>query len=67
VARVTRLLDLISGREHPRGADIVLVYAAEITGGELLAGDDATDARFFPRDNLPPLAFRATRCALGLE
>jgi ADP-ribose pyrophosphatase YjhB (NUDIX family) len=67
VARVTRLLDLISGREHPRGADIVLVYAAEITGGELLAGDDATDARFFPRDNLPPLAFRATRRALGLE
>lgn len=67
VVRVRHLLDLISGREHPRGADIVLVYAAEITGGELLAGDDATEARFFSRGNLPPLAFRATRRALGLE
>lgn len=57
---------VISGREHPRGADIVLVYPARVTGGELQAGDDAQAARFFTRDRLPELAFRATRIALGL-
>ena len=64
---VTRLADLIAGREHPRGADIVLVYHARITGGTLAPGDDADRAEFFPRSELPPLAFRATRLALGFE
>ena len=63
----TGLAALVSGREHPRGADFVLVYFAEITGGQLAAGDDADQAEFFARDALPPLAFRATRVALGLE
>lgn len=67
MVRVTGLLDLIAGREHPRGADMLLVYRAELTGGSLRAGDDADDARFFPRSSLPPLAFRATRKALGVE
>lgn len=57
---------VISGREHKRGADIILVYPARITGGVLAPGDDADDARFFPRGSLPELAFRATRIALGL-
>ena len=65
--RTTRLADLISGREHPRGADIVLVYEAVITGGRLTAGDDADRVGFFARDALPPLAFHATRVALHLE
>jgi ADP-ribose pyrophosphatase YjhB (NUDIX family) len=65
VVRATQLLDLIAGREHERGADLLLVYRAEITDGALQAGDDADEARFFPRTSLPPLAFRATRIALG--
>lgn len=65
--RATQLLMLISGREHPRGADMVLVYAGDIIGGELNAADDADQAKFFSRSNLPPLAFRATRKALGLD
>lgn len=64
--RITGLAALVSGREHPRGADMVLVYHAVITGGVLLAGDDADQAVFFGRDELPELAFRATRIALGL-
>ena len=64
---VTGLHDIISGREHANGADIVLVYNASIVGGKMQAGDDASDAGFFPRDNLPPLAFRATCTALGIE
>lgn len=60
------LLRVISGREHDRGADIVIVYAAKIVGGSLQAGDDADLATFFPRDALPPLAFQATKITLGL-
>jgi 8-oxo-dGTP diphosphatase len=66
VVEVTGLQEVITGREHERGADIMLVYRAKITGGALLAGDDADQAQFFPRDNLPPLAFRATQVALKI-
>ncbi len=64
---ITGLLDVIGGREHERGADIVIVYRAAVSGGALQPGDDADQAAFFPRSELPPLAFRATRKALGLE
>jgi len=64
---VTRLLEVVTGREHPRGADLVLVYAAEIVDGSLVAGDDAAQVGYFPRTALPALAFRATRLVLGLE
>ncbi len=67
VVEATGLLELIAGREHPRGADIILAYTARVVGGTLQPGDDADLAQFFPRDALPPLAFRATRVALGLE
>jgi ADP-ribose pyrophosphatase YjhB (NUDIX family) len=64
---VTELLHVIGGREHPHGADIVIVYRGVITGGQLQPGDDADRAEYFTYDALPPLAFRATRKALGLE
>ncbi len=67
VVRVGELSSLFYGREHEHGADILLVYPAEVTGGVLHAGDDASDAAFFELDALPPLAFRSTRKALGLE
>lgn len=62
---VTGLLDVIAGREHDRGADIVIVYRARIVGGSLTAGDDADQVAYFLRSELPPLAFRATRVALN--
>ena len=64
---VTGLLDVISGREHPRGADIIIIYRAQIKGGSLCAGDDADLVGFFDRQDLPPLAFRATRFVLGVK
>ena len=63
--QATALLDVIGGREHSRGADIVIAYRAVIVGGTLQAGDDAAQAGFFPRSALPPLAFRATRVILS--
>jgi ADP-ribose pyrophosphatase YjhB (NUDIX family) len=56
--------DLLSGREHPRGADIFLVYKASRFEGRLHAGDDADQAEWFDLGALPPLAFQSTRIIL---
>jgi ADP-ribose pyrophosphatase YjhB (NUDIX family) len=57
---ITGLVDLLSGQEHPRGAHILIVYRAEITGGSLRPGDDVDAAGFFSLQDLPPLAFKTT-------
>lgn len=62
--RVKRVLDIISGREHPRGADFIIVYQAEVIGGEMKPDDDADAVEWFVRTELPPLAFRATQKVL---
>lgn len=63
---ITGLMDVIFGREHERGASIVIVYWGEIRSGEMRAGDDATDVDFFPPEDLPPIAFDATVQALAV-
>lgn len=60
VVQVKDLFDVLYGREHPRGADILLVYRATLTGGNLSAADDADEASWFPLTALPPLAFETT-------
>ncbi len=62
--RVTRVFDIVAGKEHPRGADFVIVYHAEIVSGELTPADDADAVDWFPLNELPPLAFRATQKVL---
>jgi ADP-ribose pyrophosphatase YjhB (NUDIX family) len=62
--RVNRVLEIISGKEHPRGADFIIVYRAQVLGGELKPDDDADAVEWFGRDQLPPLAFRATQKVL---
>jgi 8-oxo-dGTP diphosphatase len=58
--RVTGILDIRWGREHPRGADFIIFYRGQVTGGSLLAGDDADEVSWFDRADLPPLAFKST-------
>lgn len=58
------LLMLIAGREHDRGADLVVVYTGCLVAGDPSAADDADAVGFFSLDALPPLAFRATQEAL---
>lgn len=58
--RVLRLLDVIAGQEHPRGAHILIVYQAELVSGTPQAGDDTDQVGFFQLDQLPQLAFRST-------
>lgn len=42
-------------------------FKMNIIGGKLQAGDDAEEARFFPLDKLPPLAFEAHKHFIKLE
>src|SRR5512138_1529986 len=65
--RVTRVFDIVAGREHPRGADFVIVYQAEVIDGEMRAADDADAVEWFDKHNLPPLAFRATQVVLSRD
>lgn len=59
--QIGALYEMITGREHPRGADIFLVYLAKRIGGVLHAADDADGAAWFSLNDLPPLAFQSTR------
>ena len=65
VVKVSDLLDVLYGQDHPRGASIIIIYKADILSGVLQSGDDVDGAAFFERGNLPPLAFSATRLVLG--
>ena len=42
--KVSGLVDVLSGQEHPRGAHILIVYHGEILAGILIPGDDADRA-----------------------
>ena len=63
--RVRRVFDIVAGKEHPRGADFVIVYQVELLGGELRPDDDADAVEWFSLSALPPLAFRATQKVLA--
>jgi hypothetical protein len=41
-----------------------LTFVVEQSGGKLCAGDDCVQARFWPVNKLPPLAFRSNKKAL---
>lgn len=58
--QVTRVLDVVAGREHPRGADFIIAYRARVISGNLRPGDDADQVAWFSPDRLPQLAFEAT-------
>ena len=56
--RVERLLGVYSDpNRDPRGHTVSVTYLLRRLGGTLAGADDADDARFFPLDALPPLAF----------
>jgi ADP-ribose pyrophosphatase YjhB (NUDIX family) len=52
--------------DDPRVRVVLLLYLARRTGGELVPGDDAEEARFFPLDAAPAeIAFKAHVQALS--
>ena len=61
-----RMFDAYMANDDPRVQVVLLLYLARRVGGELVPGDDAVDARFFPIDEPPEdIAFRAHREALA--
>ena len=58
------LLDVFYNPPGRGGASIFILYRARRVAGEPVAGDDADEARFFPLDALPDLAFASTQAAI---
>lgn len=63
--RLTGLFGVYAGMDDPRARAVLVLYTAERAGGRLRPGDDAIEARWFPRGRLPAaIAFAAHRQAL---
>jgi 8-oxo-dGTP diphosphatase len=63
--KITNLLEVYSGQEHPRGAHIIIVYQGEIIEGDIRAGDDVDQVGYFDVESLPPLAFKTTQTIIS--
>jgi 8-oxo-dGTP diphosphatase len=61
-----RLIGVSTQQSRYYGAVMVLGYAVQEWSGDLRAGSDALDIRFFPRDNRPLLPFPAHVELLGM-
>ena len=63
---VTGLAGVFHNPPGKGGASVFILYHGAVRGGELRAADDAIDARFFARAELPEIAFASTRHAINL-
>ncbi len=61
-----RLSSLLNVYSYPGSPVVVVVYAAEVIGGQLEARDESVEARIFSPTEIPwnELAFQSTRDAL---
>jgi len=62
--KIIKLLDVDSYKSRFYGDLLFLTFIVEQSGGKLCAGDDCVQARFWPVNKLPPLAFRSNKRAL---
>ncbi len=58
--------DLLNVYSYPRSPNVIIVYAAQVVGGDLAAGEESVDAATFLPRAIPwgELAFDSTRDAL---
>jgi 8-oxo-dGTP diphosphatase len=60
------IASLLNVYSYPRSPNVIIVYAAQIVGGDLAAGDESVEAATFLPGEIPwhDLAFDSTRDAL---
>ncbi len=60
------LISLLNVYSYSRSPNVIVVYTAEIVGGQLAAGDESLEAAIFAPEAIPwqELAFDSTRDAL---
>jgi len=64
---ITSIFDIFFGMDDPRTHAVLVLYMANIIGGEPVAADDALEVKYFGFDELPEnIAFQAHRDALTL-
>ena len=58
---------LLNVYSYPRSPNVIVVYTAEVIGGELVAADESLEARIFAPKEVPwgDLAFDSTKDALN--
>ena len=62
---ILSLFEIYSGNDDPRTNAVLVLYLAGVDKGELIAGDDACEARFFSFDDIPEnIAFLSHRQAI---
>ncbi|HET6818557.1 MAG TPA: NUDIX hydrolase [Mycobacteriales bacterium] len=64
VVRVGDVIDVFANPPE-EGSTVFVLYRGHWVSGEPQAGDDADDAAFFGRSELPPLAFSSTAAAVN--
>jgi 8-oxo-dGTP diphosphatase len=64
IGKIDHLLEVFPKKDEGL-ADIVIVYAVSIVGGELRPADDAEEVAWFTRDNLPELVFYPSITLVG--
>lgn len=62
--KIVKLLDVDSYKSRFYGDLLFLTFVVQQSGGRLCAGDDCSQAKFWPVNKLPPLAFRSNKRAL---
>lgn len=65
VVEITALMDVFHTPDDGGMADIVIAYAASISGGALAADDDAEAVGWFSRESIPELAFLPSQRIVG--
>ena len=64
--QVKELFGVYAGQDDPRVRVVLIIYFAEMVGGELRAGDDASEVGLFASDELPQnIAFATHRRAIA--
>lgn len=66
IVRVEHVMRVF-GRKDGGLADIVIAYRVRQVGGTLVAADDAEEAAWFRRDNLPAIVFYPSVQLVGIE